>query len=58
MAAIAAVLLAMPFAQPQASWMAGITGGVVGVMAGLGLAPYRAIGAVAGRLMARMIEKP
>jgi membrane associated rhomboid family serine protease len=36
-AAIAAVLLALPFAQPQASWIAGITGGAVGVVVGLGL---------------------
>ncbi len=36
-AAIAAVLLALPFAQPQASWLAGITGGAFGLVAGLGL---------------------
>jgi membrane associated rhomboid family serine protease len=36
-AAIAAVLLALPFAQPQASWLAGITGGVMGLVVGLGL---------------------
>jgi len=36
-AAIAAVLLALPFAQPQASWLAGITGGAFGLLAGLGL---------------------
>ncbi len=36
-AAIAAVLLAMPFAQPEASWLAGITGGLLGLVLGLGL---------------------
>jgi membrane associated rhomboid family serine protease len=36
-AAIAAVLLALPFAQPQASWLAGITGGAMGLVVGLGL---------------------
>ncbi len=36
-AAIAAVLLALPFAQSQASWLAGITGGAFGLVAGLGL---------------------
>jgi membrane associated rhomboid family serine protease len=40
-AAIAAVLLALPFAQPQASWLAGITGGVIGLVAGLGLSRMR-----------------
>jgi membrane associated rhomboid family serine protease len=40
-AAIAAVLLALPFAQPQASWLAGITGGVFGLVAGLGLSRMR-----------------
>ena len=36
-AAIAAVLLALPFAQPQASWLAGVTGGALGLVLGLGL---------------------
>jgi membrane associated rhomboid family serine protease len=36
-AAIAAVLLAMPFARPEASWLAGAGGGLVGLMLGLGL---------------------
>jgi hypothetical protein len=36
-AAIAAVLLAMPFARPEASWLAGVGGGLVGLMLGLGL---------------------
>ncbi len=40
-AAIAAVLLALPFAQPQASWAAGITGGAFGLVAGLGLSRVR-----------------
>jgi membrane associated rhomboid family serine protease len=40
-AAIAAVLLALPFAQPQASWLAGITGGAVGLVLGLGLRRVR-----------------
>jgi membrane associated rhomboid family serine protease len=40
-AAIAAVLLALPFAQPQASWLAGITGGAFGLLAGLGLSRVR-----------------
>jgi membrane associated rhomboid family serine protease len=36
-AAIAAVLLAMPFARPEASWLAGVVGGVVGLVLGFGL---------------------
>jgi membrane associated rhomboid family serine protease len=40
-AAIAAVLLALPFAQPQASWLAGITGGALGLLLGLGLRRVR-----------------
>jgi len=40
-AAIAAVLLALPFAQPQASWLAGITGGALGLVVGLGLSRVR-----------------
>jgi membrane associated rhomboid family serine protease len=36
-AAFAAVLLAMPFAQPDASWLAGVTGGALGLVLGLGL---------------------
>jgi hypothetical protein len=35
--AIAAVLLATPFARPEASWLAGVTGGVIGLLVGLGL---------------------
>ena len=35
-AAIAALLLAMPYARPEASWLAGVTGAVVGLVLGLG----------------------
>ncbi len=34
--AIAALLLAMPFARPEASWLAGVVGAALGLMAGLG----------------------
>ncbi len=36
-AAIAALLLAMPFAIREASWLAGVTGGVIGLAVGSGL---------------------
>jgi membrane associated rhomboid family serine protease len=36
-AAIAAALLAMPFARSEANWLAGVIGGVFGLMLGLGL---------------------
>ena len=36
-AAIAALLLMMPFAVSEASWLAGLTGGVLGLLVGLGL---------------------
>jgi membrane associated rhomboid family serine protease len=36
-AAIAALLLAMPYARPEASWLAGVTGGVVGLVLGFGM---------------------
>ena len=36
-AAIAALLLAMPFARPEASWLAGVTGGVLGLVLGFGM---------------------
>jgi membrane associated rhomboid family serine protease len=38
-AALAALLLAMPFAfeRPEASWLAGVAGGVLGLLVGLGL---------------------
>jgi membrane associated rhomboid family serine protease len=35
--ALAAVLLAMPFAVTEASWLAGVTGAVLGVVVGFGL---------------------
>jgi hypothetical protein len=40
-AAIAAALLAMPFARPEASWVAGLTGGLIGLAVGVGLARVR-----------------
>jgi Rhomboid family len=40
-AAIAAVLLAMPAARPEASWLAGVTGGVVGLVLGYGMSHTR-----------------
>jgi hypothetical protein len=36
-AALAALLLAMPFARPEASWLAGVAGGALGLVVGLGL---------------------
>jgi membrane associated rhomboid family serine protease len=36
-AAIAALLLAMPFAYPEVSWLAGVTGGVLGLVLGFGM---------------------
>jgi membrane associated rhomboid family serine protease len=35
--ALAALLLAIPFARPEASWLAGVTGAVLGLVVGLGL---------------------
>jgi membrane associated rhomboid family serine protease len=35
--AIAATLLVLPYARPEASWLAGIVGGVVGLIMGIGL---------------------
>src|SRR5207245_7632274 len=37
--ALAAVLLAIPFAlpRPEASWLAGVTGGAIGLLLGVGL---------------------
>lgn len=42
-AAIAAVLLALPFVRPEASWLAGATGGALGLVLGLGLSRSRAL---------------
>jgi membrane associated rhomboid family serine protease len=36
-AAIAALLLAVPYARPEASWLAGVTGAVVGLALGFGM---------------------
>jgi membrane associated rhomboid family serine protease len=36
-AAIAALLLAIPFARPEISWLAGVTGGALGLVVGLGM---------------------
>jgi membrane associated rhomboid family serine protease len=41
-AAIAALVLAMPWAQGEGSWLAGVTGGAVGLAFGLGLHRMRA----------------
>jgi hypothetical protein len=42
-AAIAAVLLALPFVRPEASWLAGVTGGALGLTLGLGLSRSRSL---------------
>jgi membrane associated rhomboid family serine protease len=42
-AAIAAVLLAMPYARPEVSWLAGVTGAVIGLVFGLGLSRTRSV---------------
>jgi hypothetical protein len=36
-AALAALLLALPFARPEASWLAGVVGGLFGLVVGLGI---------------------
>jgi membrane associated rhomboid family serine protease len=36
-AAIAALLLAIPFARPEVSWLAGVTGGALGLVFGMGV---------------------
>jgi membrane associated rhomboid family serine protease len=36
--ALAALMLAIPFARPEASWLAGVVGGAIGLLIGLGLA--------------------
>jgi membrane associated rhomboid family serine protease len=42
-AAIAAVLLAMPYARPEVSWLAGVTGAALGLTVGLGLSRARSV---------------
>jgi membrane associated rhomboid family serine protease len=42
-AAIAAVLLAMPYARPEVSWLAGVVGGALGLTLGLGLSRARSV---------------
>jgi membrane associated rhomboid family serine protease len=42
-ATIAAVLLALPFVRPEASWLAGVTGGAIGLALGLGLSRPRVL---------------
>lgn len=42
-AAIAAVLIALPFVRPEASWLAGVTGGALGLTLGLGLGRSRTL---------------
>jgi membrane associated rhomboid family serine protease len=42
-AAIAVVLLAMPYARPEVSWLAGVTGGALGLTLGLGLSRARSL---------------
>ncbi|HEY5261823.1 MAG TPA: rhomboid family intramembrane serine protease [Solirubrobacteraceae bacterium] len=42
-AAIAAVLLAMPFARAEVSWLAGVVGGAIGLSLGLGLSRVRSV---------------
>ena len=34
---IAALLLVVPFARPEASWLGGLTGAVIGLLVGLGV---------------------
>jgi hypothetical protein len=41
--AVAVVLLVMPFARPEVSWLAGVTGGALGLVLGLGLSRARAV---------------
>jgi hypothetical protein len=41
-AAFAALLLAIPFVRPEMSWLAGVTGGVLGLVLGLGVHRLRA----------------
>lgn len=41
--AIAVVLLAMPYARPEVSWLAGVVGGLLGLLFGLGLSRARSV---------------
>jgi ElaB/YqjD/DUF883 family membrane-anchored ribosome-binding protein len=42
---IAALLLAVPFARPEASWLGGVTGAAIGLLVGLGLSRLGEAGA-------------
>lgn len=42
-AAIAAVLLAIPFARPEVNWLAGLTGGALGLTLGLGFSRAKSV---------------
>ncbi len=42
--AFAALLLAIPFARPEVSWLAGVTGALLGLAVGLGLAQFEEVG--------------
>jgi hypothetical protein len=42
-AVVVAVLLALPFVRPEASWLAGVTGGALGLVLGLGLSRARTL---------------
>jgi membrane associated rhomboid family serine protease len=42
-AAIAAVLLAIPYARPEVSWLAGVTGAALGLTLGFGLSRARTV---------------
>jgi membrane associated rhomboid family serine protease len=41
--AFAVVLLVLPFARPEASWLAGVTGAALGLTLGLGLSRARSV---------------
>jgi membrane associated rhomboid family serine protease len=41
--AIAVVLLAMPYARPEVSWLAGVIGAILGLTVGLGLSRVRSV---------------
>jgi hypothetical protein len=42
-AAFSALLLALPFAREEASWLAGVVGGVLGLLVGLGISQFASI---------------